>query len=290
MKKILQFLILLLVYNLSFSQCLSGDCKNGQGKFDYGYATYTGSFINSKPNGQGTMDYGGGDKFEGNFKDGKEDGRGILYKKNIPKNVSYQNGQIKIFQEPVAAGSNAPKVEGCISGDCYNGYGELQFFASGNVYKGNFKNGTLEGSGKFYFKSGNVLSAYYKNGKPTTGEMTFTTGEVFEGSFNADGSPRTGVYKMSTQGDTVEIADNQITKVRSIAAEKRLAESNAVAEHAKNFKTCSKCNGTGGETVRDSWKGNIISRGNVYDEVELHYGPPHFSTCYYCNGTGEVKR
>ena len=74
--------ILLFLVSLSgFAQCLSGDCQNGFGKFNFGFAIYEGNFVSGKPNGQGTMDYGGGEKFVGNFKDGQEDGAGKLYKK-----------------------------------------------------------------------------------------------------------------------------------------------------------------------------------------------------------------
>lgn len=278
---------------LCCAQCLSGDCKDGFGKFDYGYAIYTGNFVNSKPDGKGTMDYGGGDRFEGSFTQGQENGKGILYKKNIADPVTYINGKVKLNKPVESVGSNAPKIDGCIKGDCYNGYGELQFFASGNVFRGNFEYGNLQGPGVFYFKSGNVLKANYKDGKPTTGELKYSTGELFTGTFNEDGSPRTGKYAMNAEGDMVEIKDNVIAYVKSIAGEKIKQDAAAKAEHAKNYKTCPKCGGAGGEMVRDSWKSSKKTySGTIYDEFEIttNYGPPRGQKCFYCNGKGEVKR
>lgn len=293
MKRFGCLILLILSIKFSYTQCLSGDCKNGFGKFDYGYAIYTGNFLNSKPDGQGIMDYGGGDKFEGSFTVGQENGKGVLYKKNVPKSVTYSKGKLQTNTELISVGANAPKIDGCIKGDCYNGYGELQFFASGNVFKGNFENGTLQGAGTFYFKEGNVLKANYKDGKPTEGELTYSTGEVFTGSFNEDGTPKTGKYAMNSQGDMVEIKDNVISYVKSIAGEKRKQDAAAMAEHAKHYKTCSKCGGAGGTTVRDSWKSSKKTyNGTIYDEYEIttNYGPPRGQKCLYCNGKGEVKR
>ena len=293
MKQFACLLLLILSIKFCCAQCLTGDCKNGFGKFDYGYAVYTGNFVDSKPEGQGTMDYGGGDKFEGTFRAGQENGKGILYKKNVPKSVTYNKGKLQENHEPDPVGANAPKIDGCIKGDCYNGYGELQFFASGNIFKGNFEFGNLQGPGVFYFKSGNVLKANYKDGKPITGELEYSTGEIFTGSFNEDGSPRTGKYAMNAKGDIVEITNNVISYVKSIEAEKRKKDAAAIAEHARFYKTCSKCGGAGGEMVRDSWKSSKKTySGTIYDEFEIttNYGPPRGQKCLYCNGKGEVKR
>lgn len=61
------FPIILLFSNSIVSQCLSGDCLNGIGKYDFAYAIYEGNFNDGKPNSQGIMDYGNGEKFEGSI-------------------------------------------------------------------------------------------------------------------------------------------------------------------------------------------------------------------------------
>ena len=77
------FVLLICYASFSSAQCISGDCKNGWGKMDMGYATYEGQFKNGKPDGSGTMDYGEGNKYQGEWKNGVEHGRGLLFEKNV---------------------------------------------------------------------------------------------------------------------------------------------------------------------------------------------------------------
>jgi hypothetical protein len=285
-------LVLFLANHQLLSQCLSGNCINGSGKYDFGFATYQGSFKNGQPNGTGTMDYGGGEKYMGDFVNGKENGNGLMYRKNGSfEKVSYENGKLVKKELAIIVGSNTV-VEGCLTGDCKEGVGTI-ILPSGNKYTGGFKNFQPHGSGTFSFVSGNTLQAEFKNGIAINGKLTYSTGEIFTGSFNADGTPKTGKYLMSSQGDAVEIKDNTIYNVRSIATEKMTQEANAKAEHAKHFKPCSKCGGSGGEVVQDSWKSSVKTyNGTIYDEYEVktNYGPQRAQACLYCNGTGEVKR
>ena len=55
----------------NYLNCLSGDCKNGNGTLEY-YKDriYEGSFKDGLPNGQGTLTWPDGDKYEGQWKDG----------------------------------------------------------------------------------------------------------------------------------------------------------------------------------------------------------------------------
>ncbi len=285
-------LAILITINFAFAQCLSGNCINGSGKYDLGFATYQGSFKHGQPDGTGTMDYGGGEKYMGDFVNGKEDGKGLMYRKDGSyEAVNYTNGKLVKKEKVVIVGANIV-VEGCLSGDCKNGVGTI-ILPSGNKYTGGFKDFQPQGTGTFNFASGNVLQAEFEKGVAIKGKLTYSTGEIFTGSFNADGTPKTGKYLMSSQGDAVEIKDNTIYNVQSIAAEKIQQDAKAKAEHAKMFKPCSKCGGKGGETVQDSWKSSVKTyNGTIYDEYEVttHYGPPRGQACLYCNGTGEVRR
>ena len=291
-KNSILLLILFLANHQLLSQCLSGNCINGSGTYDFGFATYQGSFKNGQPNGTGTMDYGGGEKYMGDFINGKENGKGLMYRKNGSfEKVDYENGKLVKKELVIIVGSNLV-VQGCITGDCKEGVGTI-ILPSGNKYTGSFKNFQPHGMGTFKFVSGNVLAAAFENGIAINGKLIYSTGEIFTGSFNANGTPKTGKYLMSSQGDAVEIKDNTIYNVRSIAAEKMQQDANAKAEHAKHFKPCTKCGGSGGETVQDSWKSSIKTyNGTIYDEYEIttHYGPSRGQACLYCNGTGEVKR
>ncbi len=124
--------LLLLTFSLkTFAQgpCLSGDCENGLGK----YLT------------------SGGDLYEGHFKDGLFEGRGMVklksgdliegdWKRGIP-----YNGNITFV--------NGDKYVGQINNFNPHGKGKL-LFANGNIYVGDFVNGKMIGKGFLSFKDG----------------------------------------------------------------------------------------------------------------------------------------
>ena len=298
MKKTILIFILFQV-SYSFSQCISGDCKNGFGKYNYGFAVYEGNFSNEMPNGRGIMDYGNGEKFVGNFKNGQEDGEGLLYKNNVPNSVTYTNGKAKVKSVVTVIGGNAPTVAGCIQGDCYNGFGIIKF-DSGNRYEGNFVNGIKTGEGKFYFAQGNVFDGTFKNNVYTKGTFHYHKEKMtFAGDYNQDGTPKSGSYYYETNKATVIIANGVIIKVDNPVARK--ADSLAV-ERSKP-RSCSKCGGGGmiaGVTravetenyysinyVNSS--GNTVgtSSGNVSKSTSYQTSWP--TECSACNGTGQER-
>lgn len=281
------------------SQCLSGDCKNGFGKYDFGFAIYEGNFKADKPNGQGTMDYGGGEKFVGNFKNGQEDGDGILYKKNVPTNVTYSNGKAKIREVQVVIGGNAPTVPGCVQGDCYNGFGIVKF-DSGNRYEGNFVNGIKSGEGKFYFASGDIFTGTFKDNIYTTGLYNYgKEAMTFEGKFYSDGSPKTGKYYYATNKATVLVENGKITKIDNPVADE--ARRKAIEDSKPH--SCSACGGAGmnaGVTravEKQSYysinyvnsSGNTVgtSSGNVAKTTVYETSWP--TECSACRGTGQER-
>ena len=84
MKKLL--LILLCLPLIGFGQCISGDCKNGQGTFTWDITNnyggwlngnkYAGEWKDGERNGQGTFTWADGNKYVGEWKDGKRHGYG----------------------------------------------------------------------------------------------------------------------------------------------------------------------------------------------------------------------
>lgn len=282
-----------------FSQCISGDCKNGFGKYDFGFAVYEGNFTAEKPNGNGTMDYGQGEKYVGNFKNGVEDGDGILYKNNTQKKVRYVNGKLQIKQEQIVIGGNAPKVDGCVQGDCYNGYGVIKF-PSGNTLKGEFLFGQRNGKCSYIFQSGNSLVGNYKENQLIDGVFNYVNeATTFTGTFDENTEPKTGKYYYANFKSTVEVVNGKITNVDNPVA--RRADSLAV-EQSKP-RSCSKCGGkgfSGGEAravTTESYysvnyvksDGNIYSTssGNVSSSTKMVNSP--ISSCSACNGTGNEK-
>jgi hypothetical protein len=56
----------------SYSDCIDGDCQNGQGTITYSDGgKYVGEWKDGKRNGQGTMTLSDGQKYVGEWKDGK---------------------------------------------------------------------------------------------------------------------------------------------------------------------------------------------------------------------------
>lgn len=62
--------------------CISGDCKNGYGKYVYNNGYYEGNFKDGFRNGQGSYYFDIGDFYKGNFKDNKFNGKGLYYYTN----------------------------------------------------------------------------------------------------------------------------------------------------------------------------------------------------------------
>lgn len=77
MKKRVYFYILVIssvfiFQNVAYSNCISGDCVNGEGVFiDKDKYQYIGTFKNSKFEGKGILKADNGNKYEGYFKDGE---------------------------------------------------------------------------------------------------------------------------------------------------------------------------------------------------------------------------
>lgn len=288
---------ILLLVGLLFSfdstaQCLSGDCNNGEGKMDYGYAIYTGTFKNGKPHGTGTMDYGAGEKYVGTFVDGKEDGEGILYKGDVTRKMLYRNG--KIVQETNVVnviGSNAPKIDGCNSGNCFDGVG-TKVYPSGNKYNGHFKNGQRHGNGSFTFVSGNTFIGEFQSDLPIQGTFNYKQEAVsFTGKVNEDCTPQTGNYYYPGTGATVTIQNGKITKIANPAADRLHAQ----MEAAQKPSTCTRCNGKGISGYSRVSVTNTVE--NVGVDRYLHgryttttrYGNTSFpDICTECGGKGVI--
>ncbi|MBX9783866.1 MAG: caspase family protein [Chitinophagaceae bacterium] len=71
-----------LLANGGTTGCISGDCKNGYGKYVYNNGYYEGYFKNGYRNGNGKYYFDIGDFYDGNFTDNKFNGRGTYYYTN----------------------------------------------------------------------------------------------------------------------------------------------------------------------------------------------------------------
>lgn len=281
--------------DLVSAQCLSGNCKDGTGKSDLGYAVYEGNFKNGKPHGNGVIDYGG-DKYSGEFADGSEHGKGVLTQKNgKTENVEYSFGNLVRKSVPNYVGG--VPVEGCKKGDCKNGIGEIHF-PSGNRYVGDFQGGMIHGNGTFYFAGGNVFEGEIKENVIYKGKFSYYPEDVdFVGYFNQEGTPKTGLYTHHDTGATVKMQDNVITEVHNPAVEAQL-EAQQKAANVKHVK-CPVCNGKGitgskssySYTTAGTYTMSEFGQGRINltnPTTTTSMGRTFYNVCSRCKGAGEI--
>jgi len=84
MKKLLLILLFLsILSSCGESGCISGDCENGYGAYIWPNGDkYEGEWKDGKMDGQGTFIFPIGEEHKGGFKDGKRHGQGITKKDN----------------------------------------------------------------------------------------------------------------------------------------------------------------------------------------------------------------
>ena len=78
-KLLFLFALLGMLPVLSFAQCLSGDCQNGVGTFQWDNGIkYAGDFQNGNANGTGEFTFPSGNTYYGNVSNGQQNGTGIF--------------------------------------------------------------------------------------------------------------------------------------------------------------------------------------------------------------------
>jgi hypothetical protein len=144
------------------SDCVSGDCKNGQGTFTFPDGRkYIGEYKDGKWNGQGTFTFPDGRKYIGEFKDGRSNGQGTSTFPNGTKYVGEfkdgrSNGQ-GTFTFP-----NGTKYVGEFKDGKQNGQGTLTY-PTVSKYIGEFKDGKRNGQGVMFKVNGEILSGIWVN-------------------------------------------------------------------------------------------------------------------------------
>ncbi len=175
---LLTCLLALVLYGTSAdAQCLSGNCRDGYGKFKYESGDlYIGQFEAHKSHGQGLCVYTSGIKYVGTWKGGKIEGEGRMYLQDgsIKAGIWKNN---KFLKEATA---------GCLSGDCENGYG-IYLYEDGVKYIGVFKSGAPSTQGTVYYTDGSKYVGKWSSQK-RNGEGTFftTDGLIKEGAWQND--------------------------------------------------------------------------------------------------------
>ncbi|MEO7049998.1 MAG: hypothetical protein ABI091_32130 [Ferruginibacter sp.] len=285
MKILLTFLITGFLLQ-AHGQCLSGNCVNGEGKFDFGWCVYTGQFKDGKPEGKGTMKYDDY-SYTGNFRNGLEDGEGIITNKDGSKqNVQYNNG-IKYTAAVVKLKEGEykalhPQDVNCISGDCINGFGTY-LFPSGNKYTGNFKEYKREGEGTFYFQNGDRFTGAWANNTESKGTYSYASGPQYTGTYDGNGRELNGQIVLGNRIIPFENGKAIIPPPPVINyAENGSGSAPARSESTK--KICPMCRGSRRSHVTIPGGSYKLDR---YGNKETIFG--EYTNCILCNGTGYVN-
>ncbi|HBF87223.1 MAG TPA: hypothetical protein DDX39_01175 [Bacteroidales bacterium] len=296
MSKFIIYLVLsLLLNNTSFAQCLKGDCQNGNGKYDFGWCVYEGQFKSGLMHGVGTIDYGGNEKFTGEFTDGKENGKGILYHADgSSENVEFNMGtQVKksttVF---VDIGEPIAPTKGCLEGDCVNGYGTY-VYPGGNKYVGYFNNCAREGHGTCFLANGDRFEGLCHNNYYLSGIYYYSNGYKFRGKYDDEGYEYNGAY-YSPKGDSIEVKDGKEIippppppQPQTMLCPTCKGSGQIISGGGMRYGKIEK-NYLMGHTVDDvtkigSWGGTVTSYG-------VSCSPVTFETCPTCNGYRLVEK
>ena len=166
--------------------CIGGDVSRWSRC--YGTATYpsgnkyVGEYRDGKAHGQGTYTYANGDKYVGEFTDGKAHGQGTYF--------SLADNQRK-----------GDKYVGELRDGKRHGQGTYTL-ANGDKYVGEFRDDKRHGQGTYTFANGNKYVGEYRDGKRHgQGTYTLANGDKYVGEFR-DG-------KAHGQGTYFSLADNQ---------------------------------------------------------------------------------
>jgi hypothetical protein len=155
---------------LNETNCVSGDCENGYGRYNDKYGVYEGEWLDGKYNGNGLLLFSEGDIYKGEFKDGEFCGEGEY--KSITNNWHYKGNWKK---------------------GKFSGKG-IYVCPAGNTYNGDYLNDLRNGYGAFVYKIGSSIT------KAIAGDKYF--GEWKEDDYygwgilvHKDGSSECGIWE-----------------------------------------------------------------------------------------------
>jgi len=173
------------------------DQKSGRGTEISKSGQYSGSFLSSKYNGQGTFVDSQGDLYEGEWVEGVRQGMahwqsagGDSYTGEFKDNLFDGDGQMKYASGDIYSGQFKLGVR--------EGAGQL-FKVTGEVFRGLFKSGQEAGSGALIKPNGTVINGYFLEGRLDlqSCEVCFPDGRVFRGHIDEHGKPHgKGVMEM----------------------------------------------------------------------------------------------
>ena len=120
-------------------ECISGDCKDGEGTMNYKSGTYMGRWKDGLRDGIGKFVWNNGDMYNGTWFNDKRHGQGVYL---------WHDGS---------------KYAGNYSFGIRSGYG-IYYYTNGTIYEGTWQNNLKHGIANFYYKeSVNLGGKYFNN-------------------------------------------------------------------------------------------------------------------------------
>jgi len=237
MNKLIHFALLLLSFFLggtAFGQsnlpaCQGTDVNRWSNCFGSWTASngnkYVGEFKDGKLNGQGTYTFADGRKYVGEFKDGNYNGQGTHTFPDGGKYVGeFKDG--KFNGQGTLTFPNGEKYLGEFKDGKYNGQGTLTF-PDGEKYVGEYRDDKRNGQGTLTFPDGGKYVGEFKDGKLNgQGTYTFADGEKWVGAwkddkfngqgiiYSANGNiKQSGIYKDNALVTSQYIDPNSFTRL-----------------------------------------------------------------------------
>ena len=184
--KLFFFILIILISTQTFSQCISGDCINGNGTFIWADGTrYEGYWVNYTMSGYGKMNYSSGATYEGNWVNKLRQGKGTYH---YPNGNIYEGDWVNGTQEGsgIFTYYDGGKYEGEWVNNVRQGFGKMIYVDgaqydgdwvndkrqgkgvliqhNGDKYEGEWVSNTFTGKGKKIYSSGKVESGIWSNG------------------------------------------------------------------------------------------------------------------------------
>lgn len=165
-------------------KCVSGNCEDGWGRWEFDNGYYDGFWMNGKREGYGVYDWNASGTYNGFWLNDKMDGYG-----------SYENKEGNIFT-------------GMFTDNMLNGLGEESNYNKDEFKRGFYKNNQLQtpyvfvsngidsgctagnckdSYGNYVWENGDVFTGYFKNNVAFLGRYEFKNGDVYQGMFNLNG-------------------------------------------------------------------------------------------------------
>ena len=145
----------------------------------------------------GTLEYTGGARYVGEYKEDKDKnqilhGKGEYISQAFRYNGEFRDG--KKQGKGIYVWANGDKFNGDFAGDQVSGKGRWEF-SSGDVYEGDVVNAVMVGKGVLVAKNGDKYDGLFAEGKPHgKGFYAFANGDRYEGSMAAGKMSGSGVY------------------------------------------------------------------------------------------------